>query len=91
MGTRRKVNPMDLLAPGRAMICAEEVQALAESWNSVLTHFEGDEKKTRLWFDTPNPMLGMISPLAMVRCGRARRLRQFVTEAERRRRGFDAF
>jgi hypothetical protein len=47
----------------------------------VAGYFEGDIEKTALWFRTPNPMLGDISPRDMIRFGRYKRLLKFVTEA----------
>jgi hypothetical protein len=47
----------------------------------VAGYFEGDIEKTALWFRTPNPMLGNISPRDMIRFGRYKRLLKFVTEA----------
>ena len=47
----------------------------------VAQFFAGDVVKTALWFTTPNPLLGQISPRDMVRDGRRERLRQFVIDA----------
>lgn len=47
----------------------------------VAGHFEGDIDKTALWFRTPNPMIGDISPRDMIRFGRYKRLLKFVMEA----------
>lgn len=47
----------------------------------VLKFFEGDEAKTDAWFATSNPMLGDISPNAMVIIGRDDRLLEFVRNA----------
>lgn len=49
----------------------------------VAEYSEGDTEKTSLWFRTPNPMLGNISPRDMIRIGRTTRLRKFVTEARK--------
>lgn len=40
------------------------------------------EAKVRLFFQTPNPMLGNVSPEWMIMNGRAERLERFVSEAE---------
>ena len=39
------------------------------------------ETKTKLWFQTPNPMLGNVSPRDMIRLGRYNKLVRFVTQA----------
>jgi len=44
--------------------------------------FGGNSKKARLWFRTPNPLLGDISPDQMLENGRHRRLKKFIDEAE---------
>ncbi len=41
-------------------------------------HFDGDEIKTWKWFKTPNPGLGMVSPLDMIRNGRKEKLMQWI-------------
>ena len=43
--------------------------------------FFKDERKTRAWLRTPNPMLGGVSPRDMVRMGRYDRLLRFVKQA----------
>jgi hypothetical protein len=50
-------------------------------WQPILTFFKGDEYKTRLWFLSSNPMLAEFSPLQMVLCGRADKLRQFIEDS----------
>lgn len=49
--------------------------------NLVTNHFDGDLEKTRLWFNTSNPLLGNVSPRNMIRVGRYRKLRKFVMNA----------
>jgi uncharacterized protein (DUF2384 family) len=46
----------------------------------VAGYFEDDVDKTALWFRTPNPMLGYISPRDMIRFGRSERLLTFAME-----------
>lgn len=48
----------------------------------VAEYFEGDSKKTAMWFKTPNPMLGDITPQNMVRLGRSNKLINFIMEAK---------
>ena len=47
----------------------------------VAEFFGGDSSKTVLWFSTPNPQLGSITPLDMIKMGRVRRLLAFVQTA----------
>lgn len=46
-----------------------------------VTSFFGDEAKARLWMQTPNPMLGDVSPVDMIVAGRYWKLNRFVTYA----------
>ncbi len=47
----------------------------------VAQFFQGDVRKTQLWFQTRNPLLGNLSPRDMVRYGRQQKLRRVVMEA----------
>ena len=47
----------------------------------VAQFFEGDVVKTKLWFQTRNPLLGNLSPRDMIRYGRYEKLRRFVMDA----------
>lgn len=49
----------------------------------VAEYFEGDIEKTALWFKTPNPMLGDLSPRDMIRYGRYKRLMKFIADAQK--------
>lgn len=44
----------------------------------VAEHFDGDAKKTALWFKIENPILGNISPRDMIRYGRFKKLKEFI-------------
>lgn len=61
---------------------AERLEQIANICDLVASHFEGDVVKTQLWFKTPNPMLGQVSPRDMIRFGRYKRLLKFITEAQ---------
>ena len=50
-------------------------------YNLVREYFDGDRAQTALWFRTPNPMLGYISPRDMIRSGRHGRLQKFILNA----------
>jgi predicted nucleotidyltransferase len=60
---------------------AERLAEVANLCELVAQYFGGNAQKTALWFKTPNPQLGEISPRDMVRSGRCERLRRFITEA----------
>ena len=47
----------------------------------VIECFNGDVNKTYIWFDTPNPLLGNISPMQMIREGRSDRVHKFILNA----------
>ncbi len=57
------------------------LEQIANICNLVAEFFDGDRAKTALWFHTPNPMLGDLSPRDMIRFGRYKRLQKFVLSA----------
>jgi len=44
-------------------------------------YFNGDIKKTELWFNIKNPALGGVSPRDMIRFGRYKKLEKFIQNA----------
>lgn len=58
----------------------ERLQEWATAINLVANFFD-DERKTMLWFQTPNPLLGNVSPKAMIRAGRYKKLLKFIQTA----------
>lgn len=66
---------------------SEDLRKRIEEWAAVLAlvtqFFEGDLKKTELWFRLPNPSLGNIPPRDMIRFGRFNKLFKFIQEALR--------
>jgi uncharacterized protein (DUF2384 family) len=58
----------------------EHLENIANICNLVFGFFD-DSVKTKLWLQTPNPMLGNISPRDMIRFGRFAKLQRFVMEA----------
>tara|TARA_R110002126_G_scaffold36851_1_gene111735 strand:+ start:3864 stop:4346 length:483 start_codon:yes stop_codon:yes gene_type:complete len=46
----------------------------------VFNHFKDDDK-TNLWFKTPNPNLGNVSPNQMIDMGRGHKVQQFIETA----------
>jgi hypothetical protein len=49
-----------------------------EAASLVLEFFDGDKKKSALWWSLKNPLLGGISPKDMVRLGRSKRLLEWI-------------
>ncbi len=58
----------------------EHLENIANICNLVFQFFH-DDVKTKLWLQTPNPMLGNVSPRDMIRFGRFAKLQRFVTQA----------
>lgn len=58
----------------------EHLENIANVCNLVFQFFQ-DDVKTKLWLQTPNPMLGNFSPRDMIRFGRYAKLLRFVTQA----------
>lgn len=52
-----------------------------EAYDLVCLFFGEDEAKATLWWQTPNPMLGGVSPQSMVLAGRTRKLLKFIRTA----------
>lgn len=59
----------------------ERLEQIASTCALVAEYFGGDAQKTALWFRTPNPMLGGVSPRDMIRLGRYKKLMNFINEA----------
>jgi uncharacterized protein (DUF2384 family) len=59
---------------------AERIREWAVALNLVAQFFK-DEQKTILWFKTPNPLLGNITPREMIRIGRFKKLHRFILSA----------
>ena len=55
----------------------KQLQEWAIAINLVANHFN-DIDKTKLWFQTPNPLLGHIAPRDMIRLGRFKKLYEFI-------------
>ena len=47
----------------------------------VFDHFEHDLEKTKLWFESPNPLLGNVSPNEMIKLGRVYKLAMFIDDS----------
>lgn len=52
-----------------------------EYWAKTLEFFKYDKKKNKLWWYTPNPNLGSISPKGMLIMGREQKLFKFIDNA----------
>lgn len=60
----------------------ELLQFTASIFHLVYNHFNHDLKKTKLWFELPNPMLGVsMTPQNMIYIGRHKKLFQIVSSA----------
>jgi hypothetical protein len=59
----------------------ERLTEIATICGLVAQFFRGDERKTALWFRTPNPLLGGMPPRDMIRLGRYQKLHRFVVNA----------
>jgi uncharacterized protein (DUF2384 family) len=59
----------------------DRLEQIANICTLVAEYFDSDSERTALWFRTPNPMLGDVSPRDMIRLGRYKRLLKFVLEA----------
>lgn len=53
---------------------------LLETFLLVEEFFEGNHAKTTLWFSSPNPLLGGMTPYQMVQLGRGAKLLKFVKQ-----------
>jgi hypothetical protein len=56
----------------------ERLTEWANLFNLVAGYFRGDVRKTALWFQIRNPLLGELSPRDMIRIGRYKKLISFV-------------
>ena len=48
---------------------------------NLAADFFKDNEKTILWFNTPNPLLGEVTPRNMIRIGRSKKLITFIRNA----------
>lgn len=61
-----------------------EVLERVSEWGVALNlvgNFFKNQQKTVLWFKTPNPMLGNVTPRDMIRMGRFKKLMVFIQTA----------
>jgi len=58
----------------------ERLREWAVALSRVAQYFK-NEHKTILWFKTPNPLLGNITPRDMIRVGRFKKLSRFIQNA----------
>ena len=63
----------------------EHIEQIANICSIVAELLDKDLNKTALWLDTPNPLLGNISPKLMIRYGRYEKLLGFILEAKSNR------
>lgn len=56
----------------------EDFDLLSSCYFKVYLYFRKDVDRTRIWFLSPNPVLGDINPIEMFRRGRVRKLLKFI-------------
>ncbi len=76
-GTAKSSVRFDSKAPKEVR---EHLENIANIYNLVFQFFQ-DDVKTKLWLQTPNPMLGNVSPRDMLRFGRYAKLLRFINQA----------
>ena len=60
----------------------EFLHYMVSIFHMVYTHLDNDFKKTKLWFELPNPLIGEgVSPKDMIHMGRHHKLFQIVSSA----------
>ena len=59
----------------------DHLAAIGKEIDLVAKVFDGDKAKTALWFQTPNPLLGEIAPVELIRVGKFDNLRKFIQSA----------
>lgn len=77
-GVSKRSVRLDERIPGELRIRLEEIANIV---SLVAEYFDGNPAKTALWFRTPNPLLGGLSPRDMIRYGRYKRLMKFIASA----------
>ncbi|MFH1829574.1 MAG: hypothetical protein ABH871_02190 [Pseudomonadota bacterium] len=63
---------------------SEEIETRIREWANVINlvgGYFGDINKTMLWFQTPNPLLGNITPAQMIKVGQFNKLLSFIQVA----------
>jgi len=55
-----------------------KIQLPQELFDLVLKHFNGDQQKTWIWFQTPNPSLSHQSPFKMIKDKKIKKVIQFA-------------
>lgn len=50
-------------------------------FHKMRDYFDGDTKKTWDWFKTPNPILGGVTPIEMIKIGRGEKLKKVIDNA----------
>lgn len=59
----------------------QHLSQVANICNLVTEALNNDIAKTSLWFRTPNPLLGEVTPRDMIRMGRYEKLKKFILDA----------
>ncbi len=57
-------------------------------FDKIKAYFYGDASKAWRWFSAPNPGLGGVSPISMIKAGRVEKLKHFIDNALDTGKGF---
>ena len=60
------------------LVLRSRLQEFATICDLVGAFFEGDKRRTAMWFKVPNPLLGGSTPRELMRLGRAKKLRAII-------------
>lgn len=47
-------------------------------FDKVKAHFDGDETKTWVWFETLHPAFGLFTPMTMIKIGREKKVMDYI-------------
>lgn len=59
----------------------QDIAEIEFLFSPVYEFFESNFDKTLLWFTTPNPMLGNVSPVYLMQLGCIRKVRKFIVNS----------
>jgi len=76
------VNPHSFSYGGKLPpVVAERLYEWATALELVAGFFDGNADKTVIWFKSPNPLLGDLPPMYLIRIGRAGKLIRIIRDA----------
>jgi len=56
----------------------KDTKTIQKCYDLVNQYFQGNARKVWLWFQYTNPALGHVTPLDMIKVGRATKLLKFI-------------